>query len=340
MRADRLLSLLMLLQVRGSITARELAERLEVSERTIYRDIEALSAAGVPVYAERGPGGGCKLAEGYRTNLTGLSGDEVRSLFVRGSAGPLADLGASKALEAALLKLLAALPSAHRRDVEHARQRLYMEAVGWYHSSDAVPYLQTLRDAVWYDHRVRITYRKRAGEVTERVVDPLGLVAKAGVWYMVAVSHGEMRVFRVSRVLNAEIVNEPCQRPEGFDLEHYWRAWSAEFQNMWPVYPVTVRVSPAFISVLPQIMGESIYRLIEQAEPPDAEGWITITLQFDSFEAARSNILGFGTFVEVLAPQELRQSVIQVANGIVEFYRQREVQEGSCPPAGGAGVSP
>jgi predicted DNA-binding transcriptional regulator YafY len=187
-----------------------------------------------------------------------------------------------------------------------------------------VPFLQTLRDAVWYDYRVRITYRKRSGEVTERVVDPLGLVAKAGVWYMVAVSHGELRVFRASRVLNAEITDEASQRPEGFDLEHYWQTWSAEFQNMWPVYPVKIRISPAFISVLPQIMGDSVYKLIEQADPPDAEGWITITLQFDSFEAARSNIPGFGTFVEVLEPQELRQAVIQVANGIVEFYKQRE----------------
>src|SRR2546421_4306828 len=139
MRADRLLSLLMLLQIRGRLPAHELAKRLEVSERTIYRDIEALSAAGVPVYTESGPGGGCMLAEGYRTNLTGLTEAEVRTLFLPGMSAALADLGVSKALEAAMLKLLAALPTAQRHDAERVRQRLYMDAVGWFHSNEAVP---------------------------------------------------------------------------------------------------------------------------------------------------------------------------------------------------------
>lgn len=324
MRADRLLSILMLLQIRGHMTAHDLAERLEVSERTIYRDIEALSMAGVPVYAERGPGGGCMLAEGYRTNLTGLTEAEVRTLFLPGMSAPLADLGASKALEAALLKLLAALPTAQRRDVEHTRQRLYMDAVGWFHSNEAVPFLQTLQEAVWRDCKVQITYRKKNGEVTERSVDPLGLVAKAGIWYMVAVSHGDLRVFRVSRVREAILTDEPCQRPPDFDLETYWAAWSAELQTRSPSYPVKVRVSPAFVPILPQILGETVHDLIEHANPPDEEGWITITLIFGSFEGARSYILGFGTMVEVLEPLELRQSVIIFARGIVQFYEERE----------------
>src|SRR5581483_5649644 len=188
MRADRLLSILMMLQIRGQVTARELAQRLEVSERTIYRDIEALSMAGVPVYAERGPGGGCVLAEGYRTNLTGLTEDEVRSLFMPGMTRQLADLGAEKTLDAALLKLLAALPSDHRRDVEHTRQRIFVDTVGWYYSTEVSPYLHLLREAIWNDCKARIVYRKSNGEVSERVVDPLGLVAKAGIWYMVAIS--------------------------------------------------------------------------------------------------------------------------------------------------------
>lgn len=324
MRADRLLSLLMLLQIKGSVTAHELAERLEVSERTIYRDIEALSSAGVPVYAERGPGGGCMLAEGYRTNLTGLTENEVRTLFTPGVSRALTDLGTGDALEAALLKLLAALPSAHRRDVEHTRQRLYMDAVGWYHSNEGVPFLHTLRDAVWYDRKVQIIYRKSNGEVTERVIDPLGLVAKAGVWYLVAVSHGDLRVFRVSRMQDVVITDEQSQRPEGFDLERYWATWSVEFIKNLPFYEAVVRISPAFVPILPQIMGESMYRLIDQAGPPDAEGWLTLTLTFDSFEGARSQILGFGTLVEVLAPLELRQAVITQARGIVDFYSRRD----------------
>ncbi len=324
MRADRLLSILMLLQVRGHMTARELAERLEVSERTIYRDIEALSVAGVPVYAERGPGGGCMLAEGYRTNLTGLTEAEVRTLFLPGMSAALADLGVSKALEAAMLKLLAALPTAQRHNAERVRQRLYMDAVGWFHSNEAVPFLQTLQEAVWHDLRVQITYRKKNGEVSERIVDPLALVVKAGIWYMIAVSHDELRVFRISRVMEATLTDEPCQRPADFDLEKFWVAWSAELQIKAPGYSIKVRVSPAFVPILPQILGETVYTLIENAEPPNEEGWITIPLTFGSFEGARSYVLGFGTMVEVLEPQELRQSVIAFARGIVKFYEERE----------------
>jgi predicted DNA-binding transcriptional regulator YafY len=324
MRADRLLSILMLLQIRGHMTAHELAQRLEVSERTIYRDIEALSVAGVPVYAERGPGGGCMLAEGYRTNLTGLTEPEVRTLFLPGMSAALADLGVSKALEAAMLKLLAALPIAQRRDAERVRQRLYMDAVGWFQPNEAVPFLQTLQEAVWRDRKVQIIYRKKNGEVSERLVDPLALVTKAGIWYMIAVSHDELRVFRVSRVLEAMLTDEPCQRPADFDLEKFWATWSAELQVKAPGYSVTVRVSPTFVPILPQILGETVHTLIENADPLDKEGWITISLTFGSFEGARSYILGFGTMAEVLEPQELRQSVIAFASGIVKFYEERE----------------
>ena len=324
MRADRLIAILMQLQSRGHATAQELARRLEVSERTIYRDIEALSMAGIPVYAERGPGGGCRIAEGYRTNLTGLTEEEVRTLFLPGATQPLADLGISKALEAGMFKLLAALPSAHQRDVERTRQRLYMDAIGWYHAHEAAPYLQVLREAVWQDRKVQITYRKDSGEITERIIDPLGLVAKAGLWYLVAVSHSDLRVFRASRVREATLTDESCQRPSGFDLEKFWTRWSTEFQTSWPVYPARLRISPAFVSILPHILGESVHSLIEEAEPPDSEGWITITYPFSSFEGALSHILGFGTMVEVLEPDELRQSVIHVASGIVAFYQQQE----------------
>src|SRR5581483_11174125 len=178
MRADRLLSLLMLLQIKGQCTAHDLAKRLEVSERTIYRDIEALSTAGVPVYAERGPGGGCMLAEGYRTSLTGLTESEVRTLFMSGIASPLADLGVSDALEAAMRKLLAALPTAHRHDAERVRQRLYTDSTWWYEVHQTAPFLQTVQMAIWQDRKVRMTYRKAEGEVSERIIDPLGLVAK------------------------------------------------------------------------------------------------------------------------------------------------------------------
>ncbi len=324
MRADRLLSLLMMLQIKGRVTAQELAERLEVSERTIYRDIEALSIAGVPVYAERGPGGGCMLAEGYRTNLTGLKETEVRTLFMPDVAGPLSDLGVSKELETALLKLLAALPSAHQRNIERTRQRLYIEAVGWYHSNEAVPFLQILQSAVWQDRKVRLTYRKNNGEPIERIVDPLGLVAKAGIWYMVAVSHEDLRVFRVSRVRNVVLTDEQCHRPEGFHLERYWAEWSHNFLTSLSKYPIKIRVSPLFLSILPQVLGEEMHSRIEEAGPPDAEGWLTLSLMFETLEHARSVMLGFGTMVEVMEPLELRTNIIQLATGILEFYKARE----------------
>ncbi len=264
------------------------------------------------------------LAEGYRTNLTGLTQDEARALFMPGMAQPLADLGAGKAIEAALLKLLATLPSSRRREVEHTRQRLYLDAVGWYHSNEPTPFLQTLREATWSDHRLRIVYRKSNGEVSERIVEPLGLVAKAGVWYMVALSKGDMRVFRVSRVRDAEIVDEVFQRPEQFDLEQYWSTWSQDFETLLPPYPVTLRIAPTFVPTVPLLLGEEVHTFLERAGPPDSEGWLTLTIPFSSFESACRNILGFGTQVEVLEPQELRQLIIQVATGIIAFYRERE----------------
>ena len=324
MRADRLLSLLMLLQIRGRLPAHELAKRLEVSERTIYRDIEALSAAGVPVYTESGPGGGCVLAEGYRTNLTGLTEAEVRTLFMSSASGLLADLELGQALEAALLKLLAALPSAHRQDAERSRQRIYLDVAGWHPPEEAGPYLRTLQEAVWNDRRLLLTYRKANGEIIERLVDPLGLVAKAGIWYLVGAMKGEMRVLRISRVQAATITEEPCQRPEGFDLATYWAEWSSQFRASWPQYPVTVRVAPEFVPILPQVLGEGIHTLLQQADPPDASGWITLTLTFETFEGARTSMLGFGTNVEVLEPQELREGVAEFAARIVAFYAEKQ----------------
>ena len=330
MRADRLLSMMMLLQTRGHITARELAERLEVSERTIYRDLEALSISGVPVYTERGPGGGCVLAEGYRTGLTGLTETEVRTLFMSGTPGPLTDLGLGQALEAALLKLLAALPQSHQRNIERARQRIHLDAAAWSYSEETVPHLRTLLEAIWQDSKLRLVYRKTGGEISQRIVDPLGLVAKATVWYLVAtIAGGELRVFRVSRIQEAELTGEFFARSETFDLASYWAEACRQFESTWLRYHTTLRFSRNIISELPFIFGEGITTLIEQARPPDAEGWLTLKLSFESFETARTRVLGLGTDVEVLEPPELRTSIIQFATGIMAFYEQRAGFEGT-----------
>jgi predicted DNA-binding transcriptional regulator YafY len=323
MRADRLLSILMLLQARGRMTAQELAEELEVTVRTIYRDIDALSSAGVPVYAERGPGGGCTLVEGYRTSLTGLTQDEVKALFMLSVPAALDELGVSEELQAALRKLAAALPDARRQDEERVRQRIYLDWVGWPQPEPA-PHLQVIHQAVWEDRRLTIAYRWLVPHVQhfERVVDPYGLVARAGVWHLVCADGGHVRVHRVPELLDARLMDERFARPAGFDLALFWKAWCTEQKESRPSYPVTARVSPDLVRYLPLIFGDRVRAAINGAGPPDSEGWITLTLPFERLETARERILGLGRAIEVLEPEPLRRSVIDFAQQIVGFYRQ------------------
>ena len=321
MRADRLLSMLLLLQTHQRMTAQDLAARLEVSERTIYRDLSALGSAGVPVYAERGPGGGCMLLDGYRTNLTGMTEAEVRTLLLAGAPALVNDLGMAESLEAALLKLLAALPPRFRSHLERARQRIHIDASAWSRYEEAVPHLGAIQEAVLLDRRIRLTYHKANGEMIERVIDPLGLVAKATIWYLVAGSNGEMRVFRISRVLEVEALEEACVRPEGFDLAAYWDRWQKEFEASLPKYAVTVRVAAENVLALPQFFGDWIVPVAERA-PSDVDGSLKLPLTFDSMEYARTRMLGLGTMVEVLDPPELRASVAEFAHRIAAFYAE------------------
>jgi predicted DNA-binding transcriptional regulator YafY len=319
-RAERLVSIVLLLQTRGRMTALDLAQRLGVSERTIYRDMSALSLAGIPVFAERGPGGGCGLVEGYRTNLTGMTEAEVRTLLLASAPGPLADLGLGGALDAALLKLLAALPATQRATAERMRERVYLDAASWGHSGEVEPHLSALHAAVWNERRVRLTYRKSNGERIERVVDPLGLVAKASVWYLVAAELERTRVYKVSRVLGLVVLDEPCARPEGFDLARYWTESSTRFKASWGSYTATLRASPQLVAALPQMHGDSAYALLERAGPPDDDGWVTLTMLFDGMESALGQMVSFGAWAEVMDPPELRSRVIELAQELVAFY--------------------
>jgi predicted DNA-binding transcriptional regulator YafY len=323
MRADRLLSILMLLQARGRVTAEQLAEELEVSVRTIYRDIDALSAAGVPVYAERGPGGGCALVEGYRTSLTGMTENEVRALFMLSVPAALDELGVSQELRAALRKLAAALPAVQRQDEETVRQRIYLDWAGW-PQPEPVPHLQTIRQAVWEDRKLIIAYRWIAPHVQqfERWVAPYGLVAKAGVWHLVCADDGRIHVHRVADLVDVHATDERFERPADFDLETFWKAWCARREENRPRYPITVRIAPALVALLPLYFGDRIREHIAEAGPPDDEGWVTLTLPFERIETARERIMGFGRAVEVLEPEPLRLSVIDFARQIVEFYRK------------------
>lgn len=317
MRADRLLSILLLLQVHHSITARELAQRLEVSERTIYRDMDALGAAGIPVMAERGLGGGWMLLEEYRTNLTGLNPTEIQALFLNKPARLLADLGLDKAAEAALIKLLAALPAMHRRDAEDIRQRIHIDSTGWNQTEENLSFLPSLQEAVWQERKLLLTYRRNDGTGVERLVDPLGLVAKGSAWYLIAAVEGEVRTYRVSRVQEARLTDQPCDRPPDFDLAAFWAQSSAQFKANLPRYPATVRVAPA---ILPRLDYAGKAARIEQIEPPAADGWCKVFIQFEVEEQACAYALGFGPQLEVLEPPELREKIIKLAEGVVALY--------------------
>jgi predicted DNA-binding transcriptional regulator YafY len=321
MRADRLLSVLLLLQVHRRQTARELAKRLEVSERTIHRDMEALSAAGFPVFAERGSGGGWMLVEGYKTNLTGLNKDEIQALFLTKPLRLLADLGLEKASDAAMLKLSAALPSAHRDNAEHARQRIHIDITGWNRSDEAVRLLPVLQQAVWQERKLRFTYERSGCDPVERLADPLGLVAKGSVWYLVAVVDGDIRSYRVSRVLSAELVDEPSVSPKGFDLAEYWQQSAVSFKANLPRYQATVRAHP---DVFPRMSFAGRFARIEQSYPPDSDGWIRVAMRFDAEEMAIEYALSFGSKMEVLEPETLREKVITAAKSVIASYARSE----------------
>jgi predicted DNA-binding transcriptional regulator YafY len=320
----------MLLQSRGRLTAQQLSEELEVSVRTIYRDMEALSMAGVPVYAERGPGGGCALLHSYRTTLTGLTQDEVRALFMLSIPASLAELGVDHELRVALRKLSAALPAAARSDEERARQRIHLDPTGWSEARKPIPHLPTIHQAVWDDCRLHLTYRLPWAARADWLVEPYGLVAKTDTWYLVCARRGHFRVYAVSRVLDARLSGETFERDEGFDLVTFWRTWCAEAEKNRPSCPVVARVAPEFVPFLPSYFGESIREAIARAGPPDGEGWISVTLPFESVEDARDRILGFGRAVEVLGPVAVRNSVSDYAEQIYELYRRQ--RPGHGPP--------
>lgn len=316
MRADRLLSMMLLLQAKGKLTADELSEALGVSVRTIYRDIDALSVAGVPIYTQSGTGGGCYLDEGYRISLTGLTRPQIRSLFASGGAGPLQDLGLADAVEDTLLKLLAALPPMHRHEAEQMRQRIHFDPSGWYFSHEPTPELDQMYQAVWESRQIAVTYRKSDGTVTETMLDPYGLVAKASIWYLVAAKpDGVVRTYRLVRFDRIDLQPTTFDRPATFDLKAYWDQSISAFQSRWPNYPVTLRVHHEYVHVFEQVMPDRF----EVMEHIDAT-WIRFNVLFGSIEEARAFVLGMREAVIVEEPRELHDTVIEWARKILEFH--------------------
>ncbi|MBG6100919.1 putative DNA-binding transcriptional regulator YafY [Micromonospora vinacea] len=322
MRASRLISLLLLLQARGSMTASELARELEVSERTVYRDVLALSAAGVPVYADRGRAGGYRLLGGYRTRLTGLTRDEAEALFLAGLPGPAGEMGLADAVASAELKVLAALPPALRDAPARAGQRFHLDVPGWFRETAPPLWLPELARAVWADRVVELRYRRGDREVTRRA-QPYGLVLKSGVWYLVGRVGENVRTYRVDRVTAVEVGDEHFDRDEGFDLAGHWREQAGSFLRTMLRAEVAVRLSPAGLRQLRHLVDAPfVYdELVAAASPPDGQGWVVARLPVESVQVAYHQLLGLGPEVEVIDPPELRQLFADSADRLSALYR-------------------
>ena len=303
MRASRLVRLLLLLQTRGQLTAADLAEQLRVSVRTVHRDVEALAEAGVPVEAVRGPAGGYRVAGGYRTRLTGLTADEAEALF----AGPAAELGLGGVFADARLKVLAALPRELQERAERSARLFHLDTRGWFRSEDKVPHLPTLAAALWRRRRLRIRYRE-GRRVVQRTIDPLGLVLKAGAWYLVAHRRAGMRVYRVSRIASARVTEEAFERPHGFDLARFWQEWSEAFERSRPQVDVVVRASPRGLQAL---------RWAARGVRVDGERTVA---SFERAEDAVGAMLGLGAEVEVVEPEDVRRRVREAAAATAALY--------------------
>jgi predicted DNA-binding transcriptional regulator YafY len=322
-RASRLLSILLLLQTRGRLTASQLAGILEVSVRTIYRDVESLHAAGVPLYGDAGPDGGYQLLGGYRTRLTGLTPDEAEALFLAGMPGQAAELGLGAVLATAQLKLQAALPAELRERSARIQERFHLDAPGWYHDGDAVPHLAAAADAVWRQRRIEVRYRRWAAptDVT-RILEPHGVVLKAGKWYLVARSDGgDFRCCRVSQILGLTVLDEPFGRAAEFDLAAFWARYVTEFRARLYQGEATIRLSPAGRERLRELMSAAVIQSAdESATAPDPGGWVTAVVPVESMEHAEADFLRLGPGVEVLAPAELRQRMARAAHGLAGLY--------------------
>jgi predicted DNA-binding transcriptional regulator YafY len=322
MRASRLLAIISLLHVRGRVSAQQLADELEVSLRTVYRDIDALSSAGVPVYAARGRAGGFALLDGYRPGFTGLTGDEADALFLTGLPGPAAELGLGSVLAATQGKLLAALPPPLRERASRIRDRFHLDAPGWLRETEAPPALTPIADAVWAQRRLRVHYERANRVLVDRVLDPLGVVLKAGTWYLVARADGSAspRTYRVSRVREVTALDETFERPDGFDLRAHWEDYQRDYATRVYRETATVRVSAAGRELL-FLVGPIASRAARAAMGvPDQDGWATTMVPIESIRHGLHALLQLGADVEVLDPPALRELMARTARDLAARY--------------------
>jgi predicted DNA-binding transcriptional regulator YafY len=319
MLASRLLSILMLLQSRGRMSAQALAQTLEVSVRTIYRDIDSLSAAGVPVWGDPGPQGGYQLRDGWRTQLTGLTAGEARALLMGGLPGPAAQLGLGHAAASAHLKLLAALPADWQQESQRVGARFHLDPLDWFRDEAPADHLRTVAEALWADRRLTMRYESWT-QVTEREVDPLGLVLKAGAWYLVARQGRELRTFRVAAIQRAEASDTVFQRPRQFDLAAHWREATQRFEEGIYRDIATLRVSPAGLRRLRGFSPIVALAADRSLGDPDRDGWRTVTVPIEAVDHAAREMLRLGAEAEVLEPAALRERLRTIAARMAALY--------------------
>lgn len=319
MRASRLLSILILLQMRGRLSADALAQEFEVSVRTIYRDVDQLSAAGVPIYAERGRTGGFQLHDGYRTKLTGFTPAEADALLLAGIGNAAADLGIGADLAAAQLKLLASLPPDSGASAQRVSARFHLDPVNWYSRADTIAFLPELAAAVWGEKRVRVRYESWK-ELVERTLDPLGLVLKGGAWYLVAAAKNQPRTYRVSNIQHLETLDLSFDRPRKFSLARFWNEWSKDFETRLMRERATVELSPVGRQILRDTVPAAGAAVEASNTPCKPEGWVRAKIPVETFEKAARQLLRLGAEAKVIEPPALRTAIAREARRVAAFY--------------------
>lgn len=321
MRASRLINILTTLQAKGLVTAEALAAENGVSVRTIYRDIDALSLSGIPVYSERGSDGGYRLLDGYRVRLNGLTPAEAQAMFLSGIPGAAADLGLGSLMAGAQKKLTAALPEDLRESARRMQTKFHLDAPAWLAEGEQPVYLQAIADAVWNSKRIRIRYRSWTAE-KNRLAEPLGIVMKGGAWYLVARVDGSARTYRISRVLDLIVTEERFEWPGDFDLAGYWDENTKRLElELYPNW-ATVRLSPWGLKEVEHMAPPYVRANLQLSGDVDARGWRMARLPVAHERMAVSEMLKLGPEVEVLDPPELRLAMQRALQTLADYYAQ------------------
>jgi predicted DNA-binding transcriptional regulator YafY len=324
-RASRLVSILLLLQSKGRMTAQELADELEVSVRTVYRDMDSLAAAGIPLYGEAGHEGGYRLIDGYRTRLTGLTTGEAESLFLTGLPSAAADLGLGASVTAAQLKLMAALPPELRDRAGRVAERFHLDAPSWYRDADSAPQLGGVAAAVWDQRVIRIRYlRWEKPHQIKREIEPYGLVFKAGRWYLVAAAGATTRTYRISRILNLETLDATFERDSTFDLARYWEEYLRHFDQRRQVDSATIRISPGALARLPEVAEPAVVEAARRTTQPDTHGWLRVTIPVDEPRQALADLFRLAPDIEIIHPAELRATMIETVRALSRLYKSSQ----------------